>query len=215
MEDNGNMIVKVLAIVLIAILGINVYRTEKTNRVVLTISEKVDSLNMRLDSLEQIKSPNAGSSFKTMNKKVADISKTVARLESKVEKLSSSKQPAATAPKTAVSSTPTSKPSNTAPASGTKGRVAVSAKAKVENRYVEREIVLPKITTGPTGIVVINVSVDMIGKVVAVSVNSKSTITDEEILDECKDAALRTRFSYNTDVLSNVMGTITYSFSAK
>ena len=215
MEDNGNMIVKVLAIVLIAILGINVYRTEKTNRVVLTISEKVDSLNMRLDSLEQIKSPNAGSSFKTMNKKVADISKTVARLESKVEKLSSSKQSAATAPKTAVSSTPTSKPSNTAPASGTKGRVAVSAKAKVENRYVEREIVLPKITTGPTGIVVINVSVDMIGKVVAVSVNSKSTITDEEILDECKDAALRTRFSYNTDVLSNVMGTITYSFSAK
>lgn len=215
MEDNGNMIVKVLAIVLIAILGINVYRTEKTNRVVLTISEKVDSLNMRLDSLEQIKSPNAGSSFKTMNKKVADISKTVARLESKVEKLSSSKQPAATAPKTAVSSTPTSKPSNTAPASGTKGRVAVSAKAKVENRYVEREIVLPKSTTGPTGIVVINVSVDMIGKVVAVSVNSKSTITDEEILDECKDAALRTRFSYNTDVLSNVMGTITYSFSAK
>lgn len=215
MEDNGNMIVKVLAIVLIAILGINVYRTEKTNRVVLTISEKVDSLNMRLDSLEQIKTPNAGPSFKTMNKKVADISKTVARLESKVEKLSSSKQPAATAPKAAVSSTPTSKPSNTAPAGGTKGRVAVSAKAKVENRYVEREIVLPKITTGPTGIVVINVSVDMIGKVVAVSVNSKSTITDEEILDECKDAALRTRFSYNTDVLSNVMGTITYSFSAK
>lgn len=215
MEDNGNMIVKVLAIVLIAILGINVYRTEKTNRVVLTISEKVDSLNMRLDSLEQIKSPNAGASFKTMNKKVADISKTVARLESKVEKLSSSKQPAATAPKTAVSSTPTSKPSNTAPASGTKGKVAVSAKAKVENRYVEREIVLPKVMTGSTGVVIIDVVLNRLGKVGSVSVDSKSTIMDEDVVDACKEAALRTSFSLNLEAPEKTLGYIVYTFTAK
>ncbi len=214
MEDNGNMVVKILAIVLIAILGINVYRTEKTNQIVSSIVEKVDSLNTRLDSLEQIKTPNQGASLKAVNKKVADISKAVARLESKVEKLSNSKQQTA-ATKPVVSSTPSSQPTSTVPTNNTKGRVAVSAKAKVENRYVEREIVLPKITIGPTGIVVINVSVDMVGKVVAVSVSGKSTITDEEILDECKDAALRTKFSYNTDVMKNITGTITYSFTVK
>ncbi len=208
------MVVKILAIVLITILGINVYRTEKTNQIVSSIAEKVDSLNTRLDSLEQIKTPNQGASLKAVNKKVADISKAVARLESKVEKLSNSKQQTA-APKPVVSSTPSSQPTSTAPTNNTKVRVAVSAKAKVENRYVFGTTYLPKVSYGPTGVVVINVVVNRVGTVGAVSVNPKTTISDEDVIDACKEAALRTDFAYNSEAPDKTQGFIAYTFTAK
>lgn len=40
---------------------------------------------------------------------------------------------------------------------------------------------------------------DYVGIVGAVSVNSSSTITGEKILDQCKEAALKTSFGYNPD----------------
>lgn len=216
MEDNGNMVVKILAIVLITILGINVYRTEKTNQIVSSIAEKVDSLNTRLDSLEQIKTPNQGASLKAVNKKVADISNAVARLESKVEKLSSTKQQAAaTAPRSATSSAPSPKTSSTMPTNGTKVRVAVSAKVKVENRYVLGSTPLPKVTYGPTGVVVINVVVNRVGTVGSVSVNTNTTINDEDVIDACKEAALRTEFAYNSEAPDKTQGFIAYTFTAK
>ena len=92
-------------------------------------------------------------------------------------------------------------------------RVTVSAKVKVENRYVQRETYLPPVTKGLVGTVVINVSVDRVGIVGSVSVNRASTISDEEIIDMCKEAALRTRFAINPDVLDRSTGTITYTFS--
>ena len=95
------------------------------------------------------------------------------------------------------------------------GRVSVSAKVKVENRYVHGTTYLPKVTTGPTGVVVIDVTMDCVGLVTAVSLNSKSTITDEEIVDLCKESALQTHFSYNPDAPDKIRGSITYTFVAK
>ena len=70
---------------------------------------------------------------------------------------------------------------------------------------------LPKVTTGPAGVVVINVTMDRVGIVGSVSVNPNSTITDEEILDQCKEAALKTSFAYNPDTHNKSTGTIIYT----
>lgn len=70
-------------------------------------------------------------------------------------------------------------------------------------------------TIGPAGVVVINVTMDRVGIVGSVSVNSSSTIIDEEILDQCKEAALKTSFAYNPDAPNKTTGTITYTFTSK
>lgn len=57
-ENNNNFIIKVLAIVLIAILGLNVYRTEKTKKDLSRLTETVEQLAAQLDSLEAIEIPS-------------------------------------------------------------------------------------------------------------------------------------------------------------
>ena len=98
---------------------------------------------------------------------------------------------------------------------GTNGRVAVTAKVKVENRYVSGKTYVPNVTSGPIGVVVVNVSMDNIGIVGSASIGSGTTITDEDILDLCKEAALKTSFSYNPDAPRKSVGTITYTFTAR
>lgn len=51
------------------------------------------------------------------------------------------------------------------------------------------------------------------GDVASVSVNKQSTITDEEVIYCCKEAALKTNFSYNFDESNYTYGTITYTFN--
>ena len=51
----------------------------------------------------------------------------------------------------------------------------------------------------------------MVGTVL---VNAASTISDDEILDACKEAALKTSFGYNPDAPNKSTGTITYTFAA-
>ncbi len=54
-----------------------------------------------------------------------------------------------------------------------------------------------------------------VGIVSKATVNSGTTITDEEILDACKEAALKTSFGYNPEAPDHSVGTITYTFTAK
>lgn len=219
-ENNNNVIIKGLAIILIAILGLNVYRTETTMKELATLSDTVAGIQAQLDSLEfPVGQPAApiGSS----NKQVTDLTKKVSSLESKitalqgtVDRLAKASSQTTTRP---AANTGSQSQSGAAAVStaGKVGRVSVSAKVKVENRYVNGATYLPKVTTGPAGVVIINVTMDQIGIVGSVSVNSGSTITDEEILDQCKEAALKTSFSYNPDAPSKSRGTITYTFTAK
>ena len=54
-----------------------------------------------------------------------------------------------------------------------------------------------------------------VGIVSKATVNTGTTITDEEILDACKEAALKTSFGYNPEAPDHSVGTITYTFTAK
>ena len=217
METNGNnVIVKGLAIVLIAILGLNVYRTETTKKEMSHLTEAVEVLTSRLDSLEGVRTPAGRSAASVSKKEFANLAKSVASLESKVATISntvnriSGNQNVAGASGIASGGTA----AVTKPASSD-GRVAVAAKVRVENRYVSGTTYLPKVTTGPVGVVVINVVVSRHGNVGSVSVNSGSTITDEDVIDACKEAALKTDFAYNPDAADKTRGTITYTFSAR
>lgn len=75
--------------------------------------------------------------------------------------------------------------------------------------------VLPQVTVGPEGVVVINITIDPGGDVSRARVGTGTTIKDEDILDKCKEAALKTRFNINVHVSSNHPGTITYTFKYK
>lgn len=226
-HSNNNLLFKGLSLLLIATIGLNIYRTEMTNREVSKLSKTVEQLTARLDSLniDEALVGTAATAPAVSNKEFAKMSRAVSSLESKVsalqgavERLSRAQGKPAAAPKAAATSS--------APASSSaartavqpvlsNGRVAVSAKVKVENRYVSGTTYLPKVSVGPTGVVVINVTMDQVGIVGSVSVNTATTITDEDIIDLCKEAALKTSFSFNPDAPSKSRGTITYTFTSK
>ena len=233
MEENNNFVIKVLAIILIAILGLNVYRTENTRKEVAALTSKVEQLTARVDSLgmpaEEVPVEAEGEASVVSKGELSKLSKSVSGLESKlialqgtVDRLSRAQSQSATvAPK---ASSPTASSQATAPAAGstatapsssTPVRVSVTAKVKVEDRYVDRTLVLPKVTTGSQGIVIVGVIMDHGGNVTSARIQSGTTISDEDVLDACKEAALKTRFSINFDVSAKHPGTITYTFTAK
>ena len=224
MENNG--IVKWLAITLIAILGINVYRTETTKKEMSQLATTVEQLSAKLDSLDGVAPSGKGRASGISKKEFSSLSKAVSSLETKVaglqgsiDRLSRSHSIAGTSSKTpSTAASQSSNPSSPVVATNTttsKGQVSVSAKVKVENRYVLGTTYVPKITTGPSGIVVIDVTLTRTGTVTAVSTNSRSTISDEDIIDACKEAALKTGFAYNPEAPDKTRGTITYTFTAK
>lgn len=230
MEDNNNnIIVKGLAIILIAILGLNVYRTETTKKEMAQLATTVEQISAQLDSLGVVEAPTGTApvasgvskkEFSSLSKSVSSLESKVTALQGTVDKLSRSQaQSGGTSrvPGNATSGQTSSAGSSAAATrpSSSSGRVSVTAKVKVENRYVSGTTYLPKVTTGPAGIVVINVSMNRVGMVGTVSVNAASTISDEEILDACKEAALKTSFGYNPDAPEKSTGTITYTFSAR
>ncbi len=175
--------------------------------------------------------------FSKLEGSVSTIQSKITALQSKVEQLTRSQTQMATTLKkvTTVSSSTTgtvsSSSSSTKSVSSTsssssettsstkstnqKTSVSVAAKVKVEDRYVIRVTYLPKISEGPIGKVVVNITIAQYGSVVSARINPESTISDEDILDACKDAALRTSFSINTEAPSKQTATITYTFTAK
>lgn len=228
MEDRDyNRVIIELAFVFIVILGLNVYRTETTKKEVAQLTASVELLSAQLDSIGSVEAP-VGSApsraaagpavskkdFSNLSQMVTSLGSKVTALQGSVDQLSRAQSKPATevaAPK----SEPVSKPMATAASIPSYGKVSVTAKAKVENRVVSRDIVLPKVSSGPSGTVVINVSVNRIGMVGSVSVNSASSIKDEDIIDLCKEAALRTDFAFNPEAPHKSNGTIIYTFTTK
>ena len=189
-----------LTLIAIAILGFCIYRTETTRKDVAEISAQVSAMNERLDSVIRTRASQSAQKPSTRQKPRAQAATPTSSENTTSDRASIS---------TSAASTPA--PSGNA----TLRRVSITAKAKVENRYLRDGAILPKITYGPIGIVVINATMDFLGTVNAVSVNPRSTINDEEIIDACKEAALRTEFSSNTDAPRKQTGTITYTFLPK
>ena len=179
--NNGNSFIKGLTIILTVLVGLFIYRTELLNNEVASLTETVNQLYGRIDSLQMQSLVNAPAP---------------ARVASPVAHKPRAIQPAASS-------------------SGSVGRVAVTAKVKVDNRYVMGTTYLPKVSTGPTGVVMINVTMDRVGIMSEVSLNHASTISDEDIIDACKEAALKTSFGYNPEASSKSTGTITYTFTSR
>lgn len=202
---------------MIAIIGLTVYRTETTKRDVAKLSKCVEALSSRLDAISQDGVPQAAvpAGQSVSNKQFNDLSKAVSALESKVSKLAGTvDRLPRNQGNSGSAAKPTTSSSKSSKSTAGDGRISISAKAKAEDRYVTSSV-LPKITKGPEGIVVIRVTIDHGGSVVSARVTEGTTIADEDILDACKEAALRTYFSINFDVPSKQQGRITYTFTAK
>ena len=105
-----------------------------------------------------------------------------------------------------------------AAAARAKQKVTVSSKYRLEDRYVEYGgIENPDYIGVQAGEVVLNIYVDRYGKVKSAKLQSATGITDEEVIEACKKAALQTDFSSNTELgyEEKQSGTITYIFTAK
>lgn len=174
-----------LIVPLIAMLAIwNTYRIEVDNN--------GSPLNFRSDSLEV--------SEYDVIARIAILEEEVAELQSKISRLSSSR------PSTSRSGT------NSKTAS-TPSKTKVEAKVRVENRYVQNKVTLPNAKEGCTGVVIIEVKMNQLGMVGSATVASGTTITDEDVIYNCKEAALKTDFAYNPDAPRTSIGTITYTFN--
>lgn len=96
-----------------------------------------------------------------------------------------------------------------------KEKIKVTSKYRLEDRYVSYQVHEPELKGTEVGEVVLNISVSTLGDVKSVKVQSITGITNEEVIEACKKAALKTGFNYNSDHRDNKVGTITYTFSAK
>ena len=98
-----------------------------------------------------------------------------------------------------------------------RGGIEVSATYRIEDRYVESYsgIKVPEYLGDQEGQVVVNISVNHSGDVKKTSINKASTITDPEVLEAARKAALKTGFNYNSDAPSLQSGTITYTYNKK
>ena len=89
--------------------------------------------------------------------------------------------------------------------------VKVKSSYRMEDRYVSFRVEDPEVRGNAEGIVKLDIAIDKWGQVKSAKLNSASTITDEEVIEACKKAALKTDFSSNYDVTIQ-RGTITYTF---
>lgn len=97
------------------------------------------------------------------------------------------------------------------------GEIKVTSKYRLEDRYVIFEVKEPEFLGNQVGEVVINISVNWSGDVKSAKLQKATGITDEEVIEACKKAALQTNFNMNSDTgySTNTSGTITYIFTAK
>lgn len=88
----------------------------------------------------------------------------------------------------------------------------VKSSYRMEDRYVGYKVYEPQELGNAEGIVKLDITIDFSGDVKSAKLNSASTITDEEVIEACKKAALKTDFNLNLDAPKLQQGTITYTF---
>lgn len=98
-----------------------------------------------------------------------------------------------------------------------KQKVVVTTKYRLEDRYVSYKVAEPEFIGDQVGEVVLTILVDYSGDVKSAKLQSATGVTNEEVIEACKKAALKTNFNYNSDIGYDTKqsGTITYIFSAK
>lgn len=104
-----------------------------------------------------------------------------------------------------------SKKSSAKPAS----KVRVSSSYRLEDRYVIYEVHSPEYVGNDVGTVVIDITVNQSGVVKKTSVNAATTITNEDVIEAARKAALKTHFNSNYDAPETQSGTITFIYAKK
>ncbi len=232
MEDNRGCMSNILVIILIAMAGYNIYCTymlgEQMNEISCAISELKEAAR---DTAEAIESPSAseggieaddvkdteevsiqGDSPEEASSQIKDVPESRSAGNSPalpdLSKIFGSRQSAS-----APASASASDGKEAAPA--VQDRMQVKAKERIEDRYAMGGVVLPDVECDSEGVVVVDITVDRLGIVTGAEEGSGTTISDEEVLYRCKEAALKTRFSYNPDAEPQTSGTIKYIFTRK
>lgn len=103
------------------------------------------------------------------------------------------------------------KANENAPKKAVAPRLKVKSSYRMEDRY-SYGVDDPQELGSAEGIVKLDITIDIYGQVKSAKLNSASTITDEEIIEACKKAALKTMFNLNSDAPKLQQGTITYTF---
>ncbi len=103
------------------------------------------------------------------------------------------------------------KANENAPKKAVTPRLKVKSSYRMEDRY-SYGVDDPQELGNAEGIVKLDITISTLGQVKSAKLNSASTITDEEVIEACKKAALKTRFNYNYDAPKLQQGTITYTF---
>ncbi len=96
-----------------------------------------------------------------------------------------------------------------------KEKVTVSSSYRLEDRYVIYKVELPEYLGTQEGTITVNISVGKDGNVKKTRVAEGATITDPEVIESVRRAALKTNFNYNFDAPNTAEGTITYTFKKK
>lgn len=96
-----------------------------------------------------------------------------------------------------------------------KAKVTVSTSYRLEDRYVIGKIELPDHLGTQSGTITINVLVNQGGSVKKTSVAAGATITDPEVIESVRKAALKSDFNTDFDAPELADGTITYTFKKK
>lgn len=227
MEDNRGCMSNILVIILIAMAGYNIYCTymlgEQMNEISCAISELKEATR---DAAETIGSPsseravedaaNDASIQGDSPKGTKDIPEGRTTGNSlALPDLSKIFGPRQSAPAPASTSASVSASDVEEAAPAVQDRMQVKAKERIEDRYAMGGVVLPDVECDSEGVVVVDITVDRLGIVTGAEEGSGTTISDEEVLYRCKEAALKTRFSYNPDAEPQTSGTIKYIFTRK
>ena len=96
-----------------------------------------------------------------------------------------------------------------------KEKVTVSSSYRLEDRYVIYKVELPEYLGTQEGTITVNISVGKDGSVKKARVAEGATITDPEVIESVRKAALKTDFNINFDAPNTAEGTITYTFKKK
>ncbi len=104
------------------------------------------------------------------------------------------------------------KANENAPKKAVAPRLKVKSSYRMEDRYVGYKVYEPQELGSAEGIVKLDITINYSGDVKSAKLNSASTITDEEVIEACKKAALKTDFNLNLDAPKLQQGTITYTF---
>lgn len=186
---NGSKFLQVLTLLLCA--GM-LYFSYKTYTEAKQIHEESQAMFAKADSLMSI--PAAKSAAQSVARTGSKAASLLDEIFSDLEKdyQASKKESAKSAPK-----------------------VRVTSSYRIEDRYVPYKVYEPDIVGNENGIVVIDVTVSQTGKVKKTSVNTATTITNEEVIDAARKAALQTDFNSNFDAPETQSGTITFTYTKK